>query len=140
MLLLGMYQTIVLGDVIPGTYKVTFDQIENVHDTWIFYEDGTFKSEGFGITTTWAMTGRNTFEIHADKQEIRGFILDMARLVGLSPRDVKISIKTLEITGGDTGGKISGDIKTDYTLKIKKPFTINLTTKGTEKFEGGLIN
>jgi len=139
-LLLGIYQTCVLGDILPGTYKITFDQLENVSDKWVFYKDGTFKSEGFGVTSTWQMTGPNTFEISADKQEIKGFIMETARLVGLTPQDVKISIKTLQITGVDKKGKISGDMQTDYLLKIKKPFTVHLTTKGTEKFEGELIN
>ena len=141
MLLLGMCQTFVFGDVIPGAYKITYDQLDKVPDTWLFYADGTFRSEGLGAKSTWRMTGSNTFEVKVvDKQEIIGFVRDYARLLGLSTSDVKIRIKTLQITGVDGKGTISGDIKIDYDLKIKKPFTINLTTKGTEKFEGGLIN
>ncbi|MEK7289236.1 MAG: hypothetical protein AAB067_03575, partial [Planctomycetota bacterium] len=94
-----------------------------------------------GAKSTWRMTGSNTFEVKVvDKQEIIGFVRDYARLLGLSTSDVKIRIKTLQITGVDGKGTISGDIKIDYDLKVKKPFTINLTTKGTEKFEGELIH
>ena len=50
MLLLGMYQAIVFGDVIPGTYKATLDQLENVSDKWIFYEDGTLKAKDTEFT------------------------------------------------------------------------------------------
>ena len=87
------------------------------------------------------MTGQNTFEVKVPtKTEITGFIRDYARLAGLNSSDVKVRIKTLQITGVDGKGTISGDLKIDYDLKIKKPFAINLTTKGTEKFEGDLIN
>lgn len=54
--------------------------------------------------------------------------------------DVKIRIKTLQITGVDGKGTISEDLKIDYNLTIKKPFAINLTTKGEEKFVGDPIN
>ena len=140
-LLLGMYQTFVFGDVKPGAYKITFDQLNNVSDTWFFYADGTFRSEGLGVTSTWSMTGQDTFEVRVpSKTEITGFIRDYARLAGLNSSDVKVRIKTLQITGVDGKGAISGDLKIDYDLTIKKPFTIHLTTKGTEKFEGVLIN
>jgi hypothetical protein len=139
-----MYQTFVFGDVKPGAYKITFDQLNNVSDTWFFYADGTFRSEGLGVTSTWSMTGQDTFEVRVpSKTEITGFIRDYARLVGLSASDVKIRIKTLQITGvysKGTIGTISGELSADYNLMIKKPFTINLTTKGAEKFEGNLIN
>ena len=141
MLLLVMYQTLVFGDVKPGAYKITFDQLDKVSDTWLFYANGTFRSEGLGVTSTWHMTGQNTFEVRVPtKTEITGFIRDYARLAGLNSSDVKVRIKTLQITGVDGKGTISGDLTIDYDLKIKKPFTINLTTKGTEKFEGELIN
>ena len=140
LLLLGMYQPFVFGDVRPGAYKITFDQLDKVSDTWLFYADGTFRSEGLGVTSTWSITGQNTFKVKIDKQEITGFIRDYARLAGLNSSDVKVRIKTLQITGVDGGGTISGDLKIDYDLKIKKPFAINLTTKGTEKFEGELIS
>ena len=137
MLLLGMYHTFVFGDVKPGAYKITFDQLDKVSDTWFFYGNGTFRSEGLGVTSTWIMTGQNTFEVKVPtKTEITGFIRDYARLAGLNSSDVKIRIKTLQITGVDGKGTISGVIKTDYNLTIKKPFTINLTTKGEEKFTG----
>ena len=110
-------------------------------DTWIFYTNGTFRSEGLGVTSTWHMTGQNTFEVKVPtKTEITGFIRDYARLAGLNSSDVKIRIKTLQITGVDGKGAISGELTIDYDLKIKKPFTIHLTTKGTEKFEGVLTN
>lgn len=141
MLLLGMCQTFVFGDVKPGAYKITFNQLDNVSDTWFFYADGTFRSEGLGVTSTWSMTGQDTFEVRVpSKTEITGFIRDYARLVGLSASDVKIRIKTLQITGVYSKGTISGELNAYYNLMIKKPFTINLTTKGAEKFEGNLIN
>ena len=119
MLLLGVYQTLVLGDVKPGAYKITFDQLNNVSDTWIFYANGTFRSEGLGVTSTWRMTGQNTFEVKVPtKTEITGFIRDYARLAGLNSSDVSVRIKTLQITGVDGGATISGDLTIDYDLKI----------------------
>ena len=140
LLLVGMCQTFVFGDVIPGAYKITYAQLDKVPDTWVFHANGTFRSEGLGAKSTWRMTGSNTFEVKVvDKQEIIGFVRDYARLLGLSTSDVKIRIKTLQITGVDGKGTISGDLKIDYNLTIKKPFTINLTTKGEEKFVGEWI-
>ena len=139
-LLLGMCHAYVFGDVKPGAYKITFDQLDKASDTWFFYADGTFLSEGLGVTSTWSMTGQNTFEVRVPtKTEITGFIRDYARLAGLSSSDVKIRIKTLQIAGVDGKGTISGDLKIDYRLTIKKPFAINLTTKGEEKFTGEWI-
>ena len=66
------------------------------------------------------MTGQNTFEVKVPtKTEITGFIRDYARLAGLNSSDVKVRIKTLQITGVDGKGTISGDLKIDYDLKIK---------------------
>ena len=50
MLLVGIYQTSLFGEVKPGIYDVTIkaNSTESIRDTWVFSKNGTFKSKGLG--------------------------------------------------------------------------------------------
>ena len=139
MLLVGIYQTSLFGEVKPGIYNVTIkaNSTEIIRDTWVFSKNGTFKSKGLGIKSEWEDTN-DGFEVKTDKQEIQDALKKYYKLVGFSTSDISISIKNIGISGTSKGSTIKGNIETDFSIKVKKPMKTTFTTSGKMRFNGSL--
>ena len=139
MLLVGIRQTSLFGEVKPGIYNVTIkaNSTESIRDTWVFSKNGTFKSKGLGIKSEWEDIN-DGFEVKTDKQEIQDALKKYYKLVGFSTSDISISIKNIGISGTSKGSKIKGNIETDFSIKVKKPMKTTFTTSGKMRFNGSL--
>ncbi len=140
MLLVGIYQTSLFGEVWYGIYDVTIkvNSTESIRDTWVFSPNRKFESKGLRIKSEWRNTYNDGFEVKTDKQEIQDALKKYYKLVGFRTSDISISIKNIEISGTTKGNTIKGNIKTNFSIKVKKPIKTTFTTSGKMGFNGSL--
>src|SRR3990172_5055504 len=137
--LVCLYQTSLLGGINPGTYKVNIkaNSIGVTEDTWVFSNNGKFKSEGLGLEKgKWEDTGGNTFKIKVDTKEAKSGIVKLFNMIGLNNSDVSVTIEKIEISGTSDGDAIGGKIKSDIRVIVKRPVKISLNTSGSVDFKG----
>lgn len=134
-----LYQTSSFGGINPGTYKVNIkaNSIGVTQDTWVFLQNGKFRSEGLGLEKgKWEDTGGNTFKINVDTKEAKSGIVKLFNMIGLNNSDVSVTIEKIEISGTSDGDAIEGKIKSDIRVKVKRPVKTSLNTSGSVDFEG----